>query len=85
MPIGLSLCPTAYPESDPDVHVLQSSYSEGEYVVANCTASPSNPPPVLTWYINGIKVCITLASLLVPRFKLLQLKFSVRPVFVVYK
>lgn len=45
----------AYPESDPEIHGLQSSYSEGDYVAANCTASPSYPPPHLDWYINGIK------------------------------
>ena len=47
---------TAYPESDPEIHGVQSSYHEGDYVAVNCTASPSYPPANLDWYINGIKV-----------------------------
>jgi hypothetical protein len=35
-----------------------SAYSVGDYVTANCTSGKSNPPAVLSWQINGVKVSI---------------------------
>jgi hypothetical protein len=35
-----------------------SAYSIGDYVTANCTSGKSNPPAVLSWQINGVKVSI---------------------------
>jgi hypothetical protein len=35
-----------------------SAYSIGDYVTANCTSGKSNPPAVLAWEINGVKVII---------------------------
>jgi len=35
-----------------------STYAIGDYVTANCTSGKSNPPAVIAWAINGVKVCI---------------------------
>jgi hypothetical protein len=48
----------AFPAEDPVIEGVQSTYSIGDYVTANCTSGKSNPPAVLSWKINGIKVCI---------------------------
>lgn len=45
-----------YPTGDPRIEGLASPYKSDEYVTGNCTALPSNPPPIIDWYINGNKV-----------------------------
>lgn len=46
----------AYPEGGPYITGLQTHYTPGDYIIANCTAASSNPAPELDWYINGAKV-----------------------------
>ncbi|KAK5644161.1 hypothetical protein RI129_008006 [Pyrocoelia pectoralis] len=40
------------PLERPKVEGLQDSYFEGDTLQANCSSSPSDPAPILTWYIN---------------------------------
>jgi hypothetical protein len=53
---------------------ILSAYSIGDYVTANCTSGKSNPPAVLAWQINGVKVSIIdlsviLSEAVVPPYK----------------
>jgi hypothetical protein len=47
---------SAFPAEDPMIEGVLSTYSVGDYVIANCTSGKSNPPAVLSWKINGLKV-----------------------------
>ncbi|XP_014250935.1 uncharacterized protein LOC106667494 [Cimex lectularius] len=42
-----------YPMSGPVITGLNSVYKAGDIIHANCTAPPSNPPPTLSWFVNG--------------------------------
>ncbi|KAL1494451.1 hypothetical protein ABEB36_010049 [Hypothenemus hampei] len=45
------------PQSDdPQITFRKDTYSIGEVLEANCTTSPSKPPPHITWLINDEKV-----------------------------
>ncbi|XP_033607840.1 uncharacterized protein LOC111865754 isoform X2 [Cryptotermes secundus] len=46
----------AFPAEDPMIEGVLTAYSVGDYVTANCTSGKSNPPAVLAWQINGVKV-----------------------------
>jgi hypothetical protein len=48
----------AYPVEDPMIEGVLSTYAIGDQVNANCTSGKSNPPAVIAWAINGVKVCI---------------------------
>lgn len=43
------------PKEDPYIYGIKPTYAIGDYVTANCTSSPSNPPASLEWLINGVK------------------------------
>lgn len=49
-----------YPTYGPVISGMKAKYIEGEVVQANCTAAPSNPPPSLAWYVNGVMVSTVL-------------------------
>jgi hypothetical protein len=49
---------SAFPAENPMIEGVLSAYSIGDYVTANCTSGKSNPPAVLAWQINGVKVSI---------------------------
>ena len=44
------------PRDDPTVVGVDSTYSVGDFVSANCTSAPSNPPAHVQWLINGVHV-----------------------------
>nr|CAD7429331.1 unnamed protein product [Timema monikensis] len=46
----------ALPQDDPTIEGIASTYSIGDYVMGNCTSAKSNPPSILAWYINDVKV-----------------------------
>lgn len=41
---------------EPRIDGLEKSYIEGEIVSVNCSSSPSDPAPILSWYINNKQV-----------------------------
>lgn len=43
-------------EQDPVITFNKDTYEIGEILEANCTSSPSRPPPHITWFINDQKV-----------------------------
>ncbi|XP_024218227.2 uncharacterized protein [Halyomorpha halys] len=46
----------AYPDSPPHIAGALSVYSSAdEHIFANCSSGKSNPPPNLSWYVNGVK------------------------------
>lgn len=46
------------PKEDPAILGVQNTYAIGDYVMANCTSSPSNPPATLEWLINNKTVSL---------------------------
>jgi hypothetical protein len=48
---------SAFPTEDPMIEGVMSTYSVGDYLSANCTSGKSYPPAVLSWTLNGRKVC----------------------------
>lgn len=48
------------PLERPKLEGLQDAYSEGDMLEANCSSSPSDPAPILTWYINDHQAPIEL-------------------------
>lgn len=46
----------ALPQHDPMIEGVMTEYAVGDYVTGNCTSAKSNPPSILAWYINGLKV-----------------------------
>ncbi|XP_066905806.1 uncharacterized protein [Halyomorpha halys] len=46
----------AYPDSPPQITGIQDTYSiTDEHIAGNCTSGRSNPAPVVSWYVNGVK------------------------------
>ncbi|XP_022912653.2 uncharacterized protein [Onthophagus taurus] len=43
----------ALPIEDLTIENLQSNYQEGEVITADCISAPSDPAPLLSWYMNG--------------------------------
>lgn len=47
---------SALPNHDPLIQGIQTVYTMGDFVAANCTSDASHPPASLTWFINDEKV-----------------------------
>jgi hypothetical protein len=50
-----------FPDSQPVMIVMNTSYREGELLTVNCTSQASKSPPTLTFYINNHAVSISRA------------------------
>ena len=46
------------PKEGPKVTELPADFTPGSWLNLNCTAGPSIPPPILTWFFNGKEVRI---------------------------
>jgi len=43
------------PTSKPHIYGLRSQYNIGSLLNLSCESGPSSPPPVLHWFINGVR------------------------------
>lgn len=43
---------TAVPRENPKIEGLESYYSEGDILSANCTSDFGDPAPTLRWYVD---------------------------------
>lgn len=43
----------ALPTEKPRIEGLAAAYVEGDILKAKCISDLADPPPILTWYING--------------------------------
>lgn len=48
----------ALPKEKPRIDGLATAYVEGDILKAKCISDLSDPPPILSWYINGEAVSI---------------------------
>ena len=44
------------PTSKPHIYGLRSVYNLGSHLNLSCESGPSSPPPVLHWFLNGVKM-----------------------------
>ena len=44
------------PTSKPHIYGLRSVYNVGSMLNLSCESGPSSPPPVLHWFLNGVRM-----------------------------